>query len=54
MNTYIPRNVHVRPELDRMAQYVPGESPEAFSARTGIAVDCLIPARLCTCDGRFA
>ena len=42
MNTYIPRNVHVRPELDRMAEYIPGESPEAFSIRTGIAVDCLI------------
>ncbi len=42
MNMYIPRKVHVRPELDRMAEYVPGESPEAFSARTGISVDCLI------------
>ena len=42
MNMYIPRKVHVRPELDRMAEYIPGESPEAFSARTGIALDCLI------------
>src|SRR5947199_8174124 len=42
MNTYIPRNVHVRPELDRMAEYIPGESPEAFSIRTGIPVSCLI------------
>ncbi len=42
MNTYTSHIVHVRPELDRMAEYVPGESPEAFSARTGIPVDCLI------------
>ena len=42
MNTYSPRIVHVRPELDRMAEYVPGESPEAFSVRTGIPVSCLI------------
>src|SRR5712692_330110 len=37
-----PRIVHVRPELDRMAEYIPGESLEAFSVRTGIPVDCLI------------
>jgi histidinol-phosphate aminotransferase len=36
------RIVHVRPELDRMAEYVPGESLEAFSQRTGIPVDSLI------------
>lgn len=42
MNTYTSHIVHVRPELDRMAEYVPGESLEAFSARTGIPVDCLI------------
>lgn len=42
MNTYFSRIVHVRPELDRMAAYIPGESPEAFSVRTGIPVDCLI------------
>ena len=42
MNTYTSPIVHVRPELDRMAEYVPGESPEAFSIRTGIPVDCLI------------
>lgn len=34
--------VHVRPELDRMAEYVPGESLEAFSQRTGIPADSLI------------
>jgi histidinol-phosphate aminotransferase len=39
---YSPRPVHVRPELDRMAEYIPGESQEAFSARTGIPVDQLI------------
>src|SRR5947199_2044157 len=42
MNTYSPRIVHVRPELDRMAEYVPGESPEAFSVRTGIPASSLI------------
>jgi len=42
MNTYSSRIVHVRPELDRMAAYVPGESLEAFSVRTGIPVDCLV------------
>ncbi len=42
MDTYIPGSVQVRPELDRMAEYVPGESLEAFSARTGIPVDRLI------------
>lgn len=34
--------VHVRPELDRMAEYVPGESLEAFSRRTGIPTADLI------------
>lgn len=34
--------VHVRPELDRMAEYVPGEALEAFSRRTGIPVASLI------------
>lgn len=42
MYTYSPRPVHVRPELDRMAEYLPGESQEKFSARTGIPVDQLI------------
>ncbi len=34
--------VHVRPEMDRMAEYIPGESQEAFSARTGIPLQYLI------------
>jgi histidinol-phosphate aminotransferase len=42
MQTSSPRVVHVRPELDRMAEYVPGESLEAFSKRTGIAVHDLV------------
>lgn len=42
MYSYSPRPVHVRPELDRMAEYIPGESQEAFSARTGIPVKQLI------------
>ncbi len=32
----------VRAELEYMAEYLPGESLEAFSARTGIAIDQLI------------
>ncbi len=36
------RPVHVRPELDRMASYIPGESLETFSARTGIPIQDLI------------
>src|SRR6266699_3502816 len=39
---YHPRIVHVRPELDRMAEYFPGESLEAFSKRTGIPIERLI------------
>src|SRR6266705_310061 len=39
---YHPRIVHVRPELDRMAEYIPGESLEAFSLRTGIPIERLI------------
>jgi histidinol-phosphate aminotransferase len=42
MYTFSPRLVTVRPELNRMAEYVPGESQEAFSARTGIPIDRLI------------
>jgi histidinol-phosphate aminotransferase len=34
--------VHVRPEIDRMASYIPGESLETFSLRTGIPVDRII------------
>src|SRR6266568_2453223 len=40
--SYSPQIVHVRPELDRIAEYIPGESLEAFSRRTGIPVDNLI------------
>ncbi len=36
------RPVHVRPELDRMAEYIPGESLETFSSRTGIPISQLI------------
>ncbi len=32
----------VRPELERLAEYLPGESLEAFTTRTGIPVDRLI------------
>jgi len=42
MQAYSPRIVHVRPELDCMPEYVPGESPEAFNMRTGIPIDNLI------------
>lgn len=42
MYSYSSRLVHVRPEMDRMAEYLPGESLEAFSARTGIPADQLI------------
>lgn len=43
MYTYSsPRLVTVRPELDRLAQYAPGESLEAFSARTGIPLGDII------------
>ncbi len=37
-----PRLVHVRPEIERMAEYIPGESLETFSARTGIPIQQLI------------
>src|SRR6266699_1051647 len=39
---YHPRIVHVRPELDRMAEDIPGESLEAFSLRTGMPIERLI------------
>src|SRR5437588_11722793 len=42
MTTQSPRIVNVRPELERIAQYVPGESLETFSARTNIPVNHLI------------
>ena len=42
MYTSSPCIVHVRPELDRMAEYIPGEAPQAFSQRTGIPIDRLI------------
>ncbi len=42
MNIYPPQIVHVRPELERMTEYAPGESAEAFSTRTGIPIDKLI------------
>lgn len=42
MHTHPLSIVHVRPELDRIAEYVPGESLEAFSARTGISIDKLV------------
>ncbi|GHO44315.1 histidinol-phosphate transaminase [Ktedonospora formicarum] len=43
MYTYSsPRLVTVRPEMDRLDQYAPGESLEAFSARTGIPLGDII------------
>ena len=42
MTTQSPRIVSVRPELDHIAQYVPGESLEAFSERTNIPIHHLI------------
>ena len=36
------RIVSVRPELERMAEYVPGESLESFSLRSGIPINNLI------------
>lgn len=43
MYTYSsPRLVTVRPEMDRLAQYAPGESLEAFSERTGIPIEDII------------
>jgi len=42
MHIHPPRIVNVRPELDHIAQYVPGESLETFSARTNIPINHLI------------
>lgn len=39
---YSPQIAHVRPGLDHVAEYIPGESLEAFSRRTGIPLDRLI------------
>lgn len=41
-SSYPVQPVHVRPEMDRMAAYIPGESLETFSTRTGIPVSQLI------------
>ncbi len=42
MYTSSPPITHVRPELECMSEYLPGESLEAFSLRTGIPTNCLI------------
>jgi histidinol-phosphate aminotransferase len=42
MYTFSPRIIRVRPELEHMAEYLPGESLEAFSTRIGIPADRLI------------
>ena len=42
MYTTSRHNVSVRPELESLAEYLPGESLEAFSARTGIPIHCII------------
>jgi histidinol-phosphate aminotransferase len=42
MYTTSPRIARVRPELECMAEYLPGESLEAFSLRTGIPINDLI------------
>lgn len=42
MHTYSPRIIGARPELENLAEYLPGESLELFSARTGIPVEQLI------------
>ncbi len=39
---WVNGNVQVRPEIARVEEYVPGESLEAFSARTGVPIDRLI------------
>ncbi len=41
-NTTAQLAVSVRPELESMTAYLPGESLDAFSARTGIPVDRII------------
>src|SRR6266566_1969907 len=42
MYTTSQHNVSVRPELESMAEYMPGESLVSFSTRTGIPMDCII------------
>jgi len=42
MYTTSQYNVSVRPELESLAEYLPGESLEAFSIRTGIPIHCII------------
>ena len=42
MYTTSQHKVSVRPELENMAEYVPGESLEAFSTRTGIPINCIL------------
>lgn len=42
MYTDPPNLVCARPELDQMSEYIPGESLEAFSARTAIPIHALI------------
>src|SRR6266487_1935973 len=42
MYTSSPRITRVRPELEGLTEYFPGESLEAFSKRTGIPIERLI------------
>src|SRR2546430_4249372 len=42
MYTTSQYKVSARPELESMAEYLPGESLEAFSTRTGIPIHCII------------
>ena len=42
MYMYSPRLAQVRPEIDRMAEYIPGESLETFSARTSIPIQQVV------------
>ena len=42
MYTISQHHVSVRPELESMAEYMPGESLEAFSTRTGIPLNCIL------------
>ena len=41
MRSSASRIVQVRPEMERMAAYIPGESLESFSSRTGIPIERL-------------
>jgi len=42
MYTISQHNVSVRPELESMTEYLPGESLVAFSTRTGIPINCIL------------